>query len=134
MPIAPYLVRWKAPAVGVHQVGIDLLPLRLECSAKHALADLNGGGLQRIKRSLCGERTGLNSGEIDGGDLSQLVWVPLINATDEDPDTAHGGSFGRECLRHDTSGHPTTFARVLRWSRAARSSSPTTPRSAGCRS
>ena len=91
MPIAPYLVRWKAPAVGIHQVRIDLRPLRLECSAKHAMAGLNRGGLQR---SLCGEGTGLNIGEVDGGDLSQVVWVLVINAADQDTDTAHDGSFG----------------------------------------
>jgi hypothetical protein len=94
VPISSYLAVRESLAVFLHQLSINLLPLCLKRSAEHGVADLYGGGRQRIERSLRTTGSGLNLRKVDGGDLSQLVWVPVTNATDEDADTAHGGSFG----------------------------------------
>jgi hypothetical protein len=98
VPIALHLARWEASAVGVHQVGIDRLPLRLEGGAEHGVANVNGRCFQRIEYSLRGEGSGLNLREVDCGDLNQVIWVLLIKAADQDADMAHGGSFGRRAF------------------------------------
>jgi hypothetical protein len=83
------------------------------------VADLYGGGLQGIQRRVCGEGSGVDLGEVDGGELGHAVRARVIDAADQDADMAHGASF--RCLRHHTSRHPTTFARIqTHWRQARR--------------
>jgi RbsD / FucU transport protein family len=74
------------------------------------VAALDGGGLQGIQCRPCGEGSGVDLGKVDGGEFGRAVRAHVIDTADQGADMAHGDSF--RCLRLDTSGPPTIFARV----------------------
>jgi hypothetical protein len=73
VPVAAYLAGWEALAVGRDHFGSDRLPLRSQRGAVHRLPDLEGGGLQRIQRGLCGQSSGADPGHVDNRRIGSYI-------------------------------------------------------------
>ncbi len=79
----------------LRQFGIDHVPLGLEGATEDSISNFLRGCFKLIEGGLRLQGSDIGSREVKGGEFGHMVYIRIVNATDQHTNTAHGALLGQ---------------------------------------